>query len=64
MMHQTMMSFRQDPDAVKGKKIERAAFRRVLRWARPYRRQLIWFLLMVILAAVVGALRHSSSGRC
>jgi ATP-binding cassette, subfamily B, bacterial len=56
MMHQTMMSFRQDPDAVKGKKVEREAFRRVLRWARPYRRQLIWFLLMVILAAVVGAL--------
>ena len=56
MMHQTMMSFRRDPDAVKGKKIERDALRRVLRWARPYRRQLIWFLLMVILAAIVGAL--------
>jgi len=56
MMHQTMMSFRRDPDAVKGKKIERDALRRVLRWARPYRRQLIWFLVMVIFAAVVGAL--------
>jgi ATP-binding cassette subfamily B protein len=56
MMHQTMMSFRRDPDAVKGKRIERDALRRVLRWARPYRRQLIWFLLMVILAAIVGAL--------
>jgi len=56
MMRQTMMSFRRDPDAVKGKKLERDALERVLRFARPYRAQLIWFLLMVIIAALVGAL--------
>src|SRR5680860_327143 len=56
MMRQTMMSFRRDPDAVKGKKLERDALKRVLRFARPYRAQLIWFLLMVIIAALVGAL--------
>lgn len=55
-MRQTMMSFRRDPDAVKGKKLERDALKRVLRFARPYRAQLIWFLLMVIIAALVGAL--------
>ncbi len=56
MMHQTMMSFRRDPDAVRGKRIEREVLRRVLRYARPYRRLLVGFLATVILAAVVGAL--------
>jgi ATP-binding cassette, subfamily B, bacterial len=56
MMHQTMMSFRRDPDAVRGKHIEREVLRRVLRYARPYRRLLVGFLAMVVLAAVVGAL--------
>ena len=29
MMHQTMMSFRRDPDAVRGKRVERQLLRRV-----------------------------------
>ncbi len=56
MMHQTMMSFRRDPDAVRGKRLERQVLRRVLRMTRPYRSALIGFLVTVIAAAVVGVL--------
>jgi ATP-binding cassette subfamily B protein len=56
MMHQTMMSFRRDPDAVRGKRLERQVLRRVLGMTRPYRAALIGFLLSVIAAAVVGVL--------
>ena len=56
MMGPGMMSFRRDPDAVKGRRFERETLRRVFGFARPYRRLLIGFLVMVILAAVVGAL--------
>ncbi len=55
-MWQAMMGFRQDYDALRGRKIERALLRRVFRLARPYRRQLIGFLLAVIAAAVVTAI--------
>jgi ATP-binding cassette subfamily B protein len=51
-----MMSWRHDPDAVAGKKVERALVRRVLHLARPYRRLLIGFLICVIAAAVVTAI--------
>jgi ATP-binding cassette subfamily B protein len=50
------MSFRRDPDAVKGRKIERAVLRRVIGLCRPYRHQLIGFVVTVIVAAVVGAI--------
>lgn len=53
-MHQTMMGFRRDPDAVRGKRVERALLRRVLGLARPYRSALIGFLVTVVLAAAVG----------
>src|SRR5919106_1487383 len=53
--YQTMMSFRRDPDALRGKRIERALIRRVLRLARPYRKLLIGFLFAVIAGAVVTA---------
>jgi ATP-binding cassette, subfamily B, bacterial len=53
MMHQTMMSFRRDPDLVQGKHLERELLRRVLRLARPYRADVIGFLIAVVLAAVV-----------
>ena len=42
-MHQTMMGFRHDTDAVRGRKIERALLRRVLRLTRPYKGALIGF---------------------
>jgi ATP-binding cassette subfamily B protein len=56
MMHQTMMSFRRDPDAVRGKRIERDLLRRVLRMTRPYRAALIGFFLSVIAAAIIGVI--------
>jgi ATP-binding cassette subfamily B protein len=55
-MHQTIMSFRRDPDAVRGRRVERDLLRRVLAMARPYRGQLIGFLVAVIAAAVVAAI--------
>jgi ATP-binding cassette, subfamily B, bacterial len=55
-MHQTLMGFRRDTDAVHGRRVERALLRRVLGLARPYRRSLIGFLIAVIIAAVVTAI--------
>jgi ATP-binding cassette subfamily B protein len=54
MIHQTMMSFRRDPDAVRGKRIERDLLRRVLRMTRPYRGALVGFFIAVIAAAIIG----------
>jgi ATP-binding cassette subfamily B protein len=54
--HQTIGGFRRDSRALKGKRLERDVLRRVFGFARPYRRQLIGFLVMVILAAVAGAI--------
>jgi ATP-binding cassette subfamily B protein len=48
--------FQRDTEALKGRKIERALVRRVLRTARPYRRLLIGFLATVVVAAVVAAI--------
>ncbi|MFM7060049.1 MAG: ABC transporter ATP-binding protein [Actinomycetes bacterium] len=56
MLHQTMMSFRHDPDAVKGKQLERDLVRRVVRMARPYRASLIGFIVAVLIGAVVGVI--------
>ncbi len=53
-MHQTLMGFRRDPDAIRGKRVERELLRRVLTMTRPYRSALIGFLITVILAAIVG----------
>jgi ATP-binding cassette, subfamily B, bacterial len=55
MMHPAIHGFGRDAKAVKGKKLERELLRRVLRLARPYRRQLIGFVITVVLAAVVSA---------
>jgi ATP-binding cassette subfamily B protein len=52
----TIASFRRDPDSVRGKNLERETIRRVIGLCRPYRRQLIGFLITVILAAVAGAI--------
>jgi ATP-binding cassette subfamily B protein len=56
MMYQAMRSFRSDPDAVAGKHIDRALVRRVFRLARPYRRQLVGFLVTAIAASIVVAI--------
>ncbi|MBK5289455.1 MAG: ABC transporter ATP-binding protein [Acidimicrobiia bacterium] len=53
-MHQTLMGFRRDEDAIRGKRVERDLLRRVLGMTRPYRGALVGFLVTVILAAVVG----------
>src|SRR3954466_2270348 len=55
MMHPAIHGFGRDAKAVKGKKIERDLLRRVLKLARPYRRQLIGFVITVVLAAVISA---------
>jgi ATP-binding cassette subfamily B protein len=55
MMHPAIHGFGRDAKAVKGKKVERELVRRVLRLARPYRAQLIGFVVTVILAAVISA---------
>ncbi len=55
-MHSMMMSYRNDPDAVKGKKLNRRFLRRVLQFARPYRREIALFVVVVVLSAIVGAL--------
>jgi ATP-binding cassette subfamily B protein len=55
MMHPAIHGFGRDAKAVKGKKVERDLVRRVLRLARPYRAQLIGFVVTVVLAAVISA---------
>ena len=55
MMWHAVMGFRRDPEDLKGKKVERAVVRRVLKMARPYRRMLVGFLFAVIGAAIVTA---------
>jgi ATP-binding cassette subfamily B protein len=56
MNHATMMGFRQDPEAVRDKRVDRAVLARVLGFVRPYRRLLVGFVIAVVGAAVSGAL--------
>jgi ATP-binding cassette subfamily B protein len=51
-----MGGFGRNVDAVKGKRLERDLLKRVLGLARPYRGQLVGFVIAVVLAAVVSAL--------
>src|SRR4029079_5434986 len=55
-MYQAVHGFGRDAKAVKGRRLERDLLRRVLRLARPYRKQLIGFVVSVIVAAVVSAI--------
>ena len=48
--------FGRDTSAVRGKRVERDLVRRVLGLARPYRAQLVGFVVAVVLAAIVSAL--------
>ncbi len=54
-MHPAIHGFGRDAKAVKGKRLERDLLRRVLHLARPYRAQLIGFVISVVLAAVISA---------
>ena len=56
MNHQTMMSFRRDSDTVRGRSIERATLRRVLRSVAPYRKLVIGFVACVTLGAITAAI--------
>jgi ATP-binding cassette, subfamily B, bacterial len=46
-------SFRRDR-SVTAKKLPPGTLRRIVRFAAPYKRQLIWFLLLIVLDAVIG----------
>ncbi|MGO9872704.1 MAG: ABC transporter ATP-binding protein [Acidimicrobiia bacterium] len=52
MSHTTLQGFSRD-DALRGRRLNRATLRRVLTWVRPYRGQLIWFIVAVVLDAIV-----------
>ncbi len=45
-----------DPEAVKGKKMSRRTIRRVGDFARPYRRQLVGFVLTILVSALLALL--------
>jgi ATP-binding cassette subfamily B protein len=47
-------SFRRD-SSVKSATLPKGTTRRILRFAAPYKRQLIWFLVLVVVDAVIGA---------
>jgi ATP-binding cassette subfamily B protein len=49
-----MMRGLRDEDAVKQHKLTRGTFRRVMRFARPYRRDIIFFLITIVVAAIIG----------
>jgi ATP-binding cassette, subfamily B, bacterial len=46
-------SFRRDR-SVTAKKLPPGTLRRIVRFAAPYKRQLVWFLLLIVLDAVIG----------
>ena len=55
MDHRTAHGFTQR-DGVKSRRVDRKTMRRVLTFIRPYRRQLIWFVLAVIAGAIAVAI--------
>jgi ATP-binding cassette, subfamily B, bacterial len=55
-MHQTMAGFRRDSDAVRGRKVELDLIRRVLKLAAPYRKALIAFVILIVVAAALGVI--------
>jgi ATP-binding cassette subfamily B protein len=55
MNHSTLQGFSR-ADAVRGRRVNRETLRRVLGWIRPYRRQLIGFVITVIIDAIVVAI--------
>ncbi|WP_245820954.1 ABC transporter ATP-binding protein [Geodermatophilus pulveris] len=57
-----MRSFRRDP-SVTARKLPKGTVRRILAIARPYRRDLTWFLLLVVGSSVIGVLTPLLAGR-
>src|ERR1700704_6327230 len=55
MNHMTLQGFRRD-EALRGRRLNRQTMRRVLTWCAPYRRQLIGFIIAVVVDAVVVAI--------
>src|SRR5579875_1263818 len=51
---QVMHSLRRDPSVV-DKQLPKGTLKRILRFAAPYKRQLIWFLLLTVIDAAVSA---------
>src|SRR5215217_166120 len=49
----TMRALREE-ETVKQHKLTRGTFKRVTRFARPYRRDIVFFLLTIIVSAVIG----------
>ena len=56
MSWQLVMSYRNDPKSVKGKKIDRVKVKRVWGFARAYKKSLTLFLGSLLFSAVVGAI--------
>ncbi|MGR6964911.1 ABC transporter ATP-binding protein [Geodermatophilus sp. URMC 61] len=57
-----MRSFRRDPSVV-ARELPKGTVRRILGIARPYRRDLTWFVLLVIGSSVIGVLTPLLAGR-
>ncbi len=57
-----MRSFRRDP-AVLARELPKGTVRRILGIARPYRRELTWFVLLVVGSSVIGVLTPLLAGR-
>jgi ATP-binding cassette, subfamily B, bacterial len=57
-----MRSFRRDPSVV-ARELPKGTVRRILGIARPYRRDLTWFLLLVVGSSVIGVLTPLLAGR-
>ncbi|WNV73887.1 ABC transporter ATP-binding protein [Geodermatophilus sp. DSM 44513] len=57
-----MRSFRRDP-SVTARRLPKGTVRRILAIARPYRRDLTWFLLLVVGSSLIGVLTPLLAGR-
>jgi ATP-binding cassette subfamily B protein len=56
-----MRSFRRDP-SVTGRELPKGTVRRILGIARPYRRELTFFLLLVVVSSVIGVITPLLAG--
>ncbi|MFN8016020.1 MAG: ABC transporter ATP-binding protein [Acidimicrobiia bacterium] len=56
MSWQMVMSYRNDPKSVKGKKIDRDKVKRVWGFAKSYKKSLILFISSMLFSAIVGAI--------
>ncbi len=57
-----MRSFRRDPSVV-ARELPKGTVRRILGIARPYRRDLTWFVLLVVGSSVIGVLTPLLAGQ-